>query len=192
MLMKYASVSPDGTYNPPPASNAKASYATMVFVRATIVEEAGWVLARSATIATRYSAVRRQTAPRPGEQEWQVPMPWVQERKQLPQSLPLPQSPLSHSLPSLSSTCMREQQRQKLELLQQAWVQKQPAQLPQICSTSLSTTCMREQEQQLLQQAQVHLPHVLAQEQLPRAQTPVRQEAPRQEAPRGCQHHHWQ
>jgi acyl-CoA oxidase len=72
MLMKYASVSPDGTYNPPPASNAKASYATMVFVRATIVEEAGWVLARSATIATRYSAVRRQTAPRPGEQEWQV------------------------------------------------------------------------------------------------------------------------
>ena len=72
MLMKYASVSPDGTYNPPPASNAKASYATMVFVRATIVEEAGWVLARAATIATRYSAVRRQTAPRPGEQEWQV------------------------------------------------------------------------------------------------------------------------
>ena len=72
MLMKYASVSPDGTYSPPPASNAKASYATMVFVRATIVEEAGWVLARSATIATRYAAVRRQTAPRPGEKEWQV------------------------------------------------------------------------------------------------------------------------
>jgi len=72
MLMKYASVSKDGTYSPPPASNAKASYATMVFVRATIVEEAGWVLARSATIATRYAAVRRQTAPRPGEREWQV------------------------------------------------------------------------------------------------------------------------
>ena len=72
MLMKYASISPDGTYTPPPPSNAKASYATMVFVRATIVEEAGWVLARSATIATRYAAVRRQTAPRPGEREWQV------------------------------------------------------------------------------------------------------------------------
>ena len=72
MLMKYASVSPDGTYSPPPPSNAKASYATMVFVRATIVEEAGWVLARSATIATRYAAVRRQTAPKAGEKEWQV------------------------------------------------------------------------------------------------------------------------
>ena len=72
MLMKYASVSPDGAYHPPPPSNAKASYATMVFVRATIVEEAGWVLARSATIATRYAAVRRQTAPTAGEREWQV------------------------------------------------------------------------------------------------------------------------
>ena len=53
--MKYASITPDGAYSPPPPSNAKASYATMVFVRATIVEEAGWVLARAATIATRYA-----------------------------------------------------------------------------------------------------------------------------------------
>ena len=36
---------------PPPASNQKASYATMVYVRATIVEGAGWALARSVTIA---------------------------------------------------------------------------------------------------------------------------------------------
>lgn len=72
MLMKYASVSPSGDYTPPPPSNAKASYATMVFVRATIVEEAGWVLARAATIATRYAAVRRQTAPAPGARETQV------------------------------------------------------------------------------------------------------------------------
>ena len=72
MLMKYASITPEGAYTPPPPSNAKASYATMVLVRATIVEEAGWVLARAATIATRYAAVRRQTAPAPGLPECQV------------------------------------------------------------------------------------------------------------------------
>jgi len=38
---------------PPPAANSKASYATMVYVRATIVEDAGWLLARSVTIAVR-------------------------------------------------------------------------------------------------------------------------------------------
>ena len=46
-------VAPDGTYTPPPASNQKASYATMVYVRGTIVEGAGWALARSVTIAVR-------------------------------------------------------------------------------------------------------------------------------------------
>ena len=40
---------------PPPAANSKASYATMVYVRATIVEDAGWLLARSVTIAVRAS-----------------------------------------------------------------------------------------------------------------------------------------
>ena len=44
-------VAPEGKYVPPPASNQKASYATMVYVRATIVEGAGWALARSVTIA---------------------------------------------------------------------------------------------------------------------------------------------
>jgi len=62
MLMRYASVSEDGAYRPPPAANAKAAYATMVYVRADIVRNAGGVLARAATIATRYAAVRRQTA----------------------------------------------------------------------------------------------------------------------------------
>ena len=51
MLMKYAKVSPDGTYTPPPPSNSKASYSTMVYVRSTIVEDAGWHLARAATIS---------------------------------------------------------------------------------------------------------------------------------------------
>lgn len=53
MLMRYAKVTPEGRYVPPPAANAKASYATMVYVRATIVEDAGSYLARAATIAVR-------------------------------------------------------------------------------------------------------------------------------------------
>ncbi len=51
-LLAYAlQVTPEGEYQPPPPSNAKASYATMVYVRATIVEGAGWALAKSVTIA---------------------------------------------------------------------------------------------------------------------------------------------
>ena len=49
--MHVLQVTPEGEYKPPPPSNAKASYATMVYVRATIVEGAGWALARSVTIA---------------------------------------------------------------------------------------------------------------------------------------------
>ena len=51
MLCRFAKVAPDGTYQPPPPANQKASYATLVYVRATIVEEAGWYLAKSLTIA---------------------------------------------------------------------------------------------------------------------------------------------
>ncbi|TPX66950.1 acyl-CoA oxidase [Spizellomyces sp. 'palustris'] len=58
MLMRYARVEPDGTYVRPPSS--KLSYGTMVFVRSSIVSNAAKNLARAATIATRYSAVRRQ------------------------------------------------------------------------------------------------------------------------------------
>ncbi|KAJ3182800.1 hypothetical protein HDU85_002403 [Gaertneriomyces sp. JEL0708] len=58
MLMRYARVEADGTYNRPPSS--KLSYGTMVFVRSSIVSSAAKNLARAATIATRYSAVRRQ------------------------------------------------------------------------------------------------------------------------------------
>ncbi len=51
MMLHFAQVTPEGKYVPPPPSNQKASYATMVYVRATIVEGAGWALARSVTIA---------------------------------------------------------------------------------------------------------------------------------------------
>lgn len=73
MLMRFAQVRPDGSYSAPPPANAKASYATMVYVRATIVEDAGSILARAATIAVRYNAVRRQMSPSgPGQRELQV------------------------------------------------------------------------------------------------------------------------
>jgi hypothetical protein len=68
MMMRYTKVTPQGDYIPPPPANSKASYATMLFVRADIVKNSGGVLSKAVTIATRYAAVRRQTAPGAGEQ----------------------------------------------------------------------------------------------------------------------------
>jgi acyl-CoA oxidase len=70
MMMRFAQVTPEGRYVPPPPANSKASYATMLFVRADIVKNSGIVLSKAVTIATRYAAVRRQTAPGPGEEPW--------------------------------------------------------------------------------------------------------------------------
>ncbi len=50
MLMRFAKVTPEGEYVPPPPANSKASFSTMIYVRATIVEEAGEYLARAVTI----------------------------------------------------------------------------------------------------------------------------------------------
>ncbi|SDA02894.1 BZ3500_MvSof-1268-A1-R1_Chr11-1g03206 [Microbotryum saponariae] len=44
--------------------NARLSYGTMTYIRANIVQQARMVLARSATVAIRYCAVRRQFADR--------------------------------------------------------------------------------------------------------------------------------
>jgi acyl-CoA oxidase len=41
MMMRFAKVSPQGDYVPPPPANSKASYATMLFVRADIVKNSG-------------------------------------------------------------------------------------------------------------------------------------------------------
>jgi hypothetical protein len=41
MLMRFARVTEEGAYVPPPPANVKASYATMVYVRATV--SGGWV-----------------------------------------------------------------------------------------------------------------------------------------------------
>ena len=70
MLMKNASMSADGVYSPPRV--AKASYGTMISVRAGIVATAGLSLAKAATIAVRYCAVRRQTAAEGESLETQV------------------------------------------------------------------------------------------------------------------------
>ncbi len=55
MLMRFSRVTPEGEYVPPPPANSKASFSTMTYVRATIVEDAGEYLARAVTIAVRGS-----------------------------------------------------------------------------------------------------------------------------------------
>ncbi|XP_026731719.1 probable peroxisomal acyl-coenzyme A oxidase 1 [Trichoplusia ni] len=70
MLMKHAQVLEDGTYVK--SKNPKLIYGTMVFVRVVIVFNSVYSLAKATTIATRYSAVRRQTQMKPGEPELQI------------------------------------------------------------------------------------------------------------------------
>ncbi|XP_061628328.1 peroxisomal acyl-coenzyme A oxidase 1 isoform X1 [Phyllopteryx taeniolatus] len=70
MLMKYAKLDPDGTYVKPPS--AKLTYGTMVFIRSMIVGESARALAKSSTIAIRYSVVRHQSEIRPGGPEPQI------------------------------------------------------------------------------------------------------------------------
>lgn len=69
LLARYAKVTREGAYVPPPKKNTKSSYATMVGVRADIVKGASEVLSKAATIAVRYNAVRRQTSHAPGQPE---------------------------------------------------------------------------------------------------------------------------
>lgn len=63
MLAKYSHVDPK-TNKYVPAKEAKLVYGTMTWVRSTIVMQSGSALARGVTIATRYSAIRRQFADR--------------------------------------------------------------------------------------------------------------------------------
>ncbi|KAG0236657.1 acyl-coenzyme A oxidase [Actinomortierella wolfii] len=58
MLMRFAKVTKEGEYIKPPSS--KLAYGSMVLLRSYMVRGAGLTLARAATIATRYSTVRRQ------------------------------------------------------------------------------------------------------------------------------------
>ncbi|TPX45691.1 acyl-CoA oxidase [Chytriomyces confervae] len=58
MLMRYSKVDKEGNYSAPPVQ--KISYGTMIFVRAYLVASSALALARGATVAIRYSAIRRQ------------------------------------------------------------------------------------------------------------------------------------
>lgn len=59
LLAKYSSIKPGtGEYIKPP--NSKLSYGTMVLIRASLVGYARIGLSKAVTIATRYSAIRRQ------------------------------------------------------------------------------------------------------------------------------------
>lgn len=70
MLMKNAQVLEDGTYVKSPAS--VLTYGTMIFVRVVILRDVSSYLSKALTIATRYSAVRRQTIIEPDDDEAQV------------------------------------------------------------------------------------------------------------------------
>ncbi|KAG2177304.1 hypothetical protein INT43_007961 [Umbelopsis isabellina] len=69
-LAGYAQVKPgSGEYVRPP--NAKLSYGTMVYVRANIVMGVRFALAKAATIAIRYSAVRNQFVDATNPRKWE-------------------------------------------------------------------------------------------------------------------------
>ncbi|KAI0651075.1 acyl-CoA oxidase [Trametes meyenii] len=70
MLSTFASVTPDGQYVQPP--HAKLSYGGMMYIRASMVIAGGWTIAKGATIAIRYSTVRRQGNKGQGGLERQV------------------------------------------------------------------------------------------------------------------------
>ena len=69
MLARYSSVDPKSNQYIRPSSPSLV-YGTLTWVRSTIVMQAGSVLARGVTIATRYCAVRRQFQDRDAP-EWQ-------------------------------------------------------------------------------------------------------------------------
>ncbi|XP_068216003.1 peroxisomal acyl-coenzyme A oxidase 1-like [Palaemon carinicauda] len=83
MLMKHSQVLEDGTYVKPP--HAKLSYGTMVITRVSLVYHAAFQLRQAVTIATRYSAVRRQSELVPGEPEPQILDYQTQQHKIIPQ-----------------------------------------------------------------------------------------------------------
>lgn len=61
MFSKFAEVTTEGSYIQPP--HAKLSYGGMMYIRATMIPSSGWTIAKAATIAIRYTTVRRQGEP---------------------------------------------------------------------------------------------------------------------------------
>ncbi|OMJ11498.1 putative peroxisomal acyl-coenzyme A oxidase, partial [Smittium culicis] len=60
LLQRYINVDRNGNVTRPENVDPRVTYSTMVFVRAGIVNNMGKELAKAVTIATRYTAVRRQ------------------------------------------------------------------------------------------------------------------------------------
>ncbi|KAI6223755.1 Acyl-CoA oxidase dehydrogenase and Acyl-CoA oxidase domain containing protein [Aphelenchoides fujianensis] len=58
LLMRYAKVNPNGEYVPP--KHSKLGFGSMVFVRSIMIRDQAMQLGAACTIATRYSAIRRQ------------------------------------------------------------------------------------------------------------------------------------
>ncbi|XP_069177751.1 peroxisomal acyl-coenzyme A oxidase 1-like isoform X1 [Procambarus clarkii] len=82
MLMKNSQVLEDGTYVKP--VHSKLNYGTMMYARTGIILDACKELQCAVTIATRYSAVRRQSELVPGEPEPQILDYQTQQYKLLP------------------------------------------------------------------------------------------------------------
>lgn len=82
MLMKNAQVEPDGSYIEPKSD--KLTYGTMVFVRVVVIDMVAFNVARAATIAVRYSAVRRQSEIEKGAGEVQILDYQAQQMKLFP------------------------------------------------------------------------------------------------------------
>lgn len=70
ILSRFFEVSREGKYIPPP--NPKLVYGSMLAVRVRMTEKSSSPLRLAATIAVRYSAVRRQFSPKKGEKELQI------------------------------------------------------------------------------------------------------------------------
>eukprot|EP01098_Paradermamoeba_levis_P015897 TRINITY_DN8331_c0_g1_i1.p1 TRINITY_DN8331_c0_g1~~TRINITY_DN8331_c0_g1_i1.p1 ORF type:complete len:629 (+),score=175.69 TRINITY_DN8331_c0_g1_i1:278-1888(+) len=70
MLMKWASVSPEGIYTNPPS--AQLAYGALIGGRVIMVKAASDVCKKSLTVAIRYSAVRRQFVQKEGYGEEQI------------------------------------------------------------------------------------------------------------------------
>ena len=82
MLMKNAQVEADGTFIEPKSD--KLTYGTMVFVRVVVIDMVAFNVARAATIAVRYSCVRRQSEIERGKGEVQILDYQAQQFKLLP------------------------------------------------------------------------------------------------------------
>ncbi|XP_014097200.2 acyl-coenzyme A oxidase 1 isoform X1 [Bactrocera oleae] len=83
MMMRNAKVQPDGTFVKSPIS--VLTYFTMVMMRCMIAADNAFLLAIAATIATRYSAVRRQSPINPNEPEPQIIDHVTQQMKLFPE-----------------------------------------------------------------------------------------------------------